>query len=220
MANTTNTQKKTKADEDSILAVEIPEITLRTARLKLIGDSPLIVHAWSEKAKKMILDKQMKKATTGKEAKDPFMDFCESLYWLTDMPKNPTPKDVLNAKFGFPALAFKAAAVDAGFQQGILAKKTTARGAFHIVGEFAEIAGTPEMREDMVRVGMGTADIRYRGEFKNWSTELVINYNPRAISLEQIINLLNYGGFSNGVGEWRPAKDGSFGTFHVAKQGE
>lgn len=206
--------KKTE-NNDTLLDITIPAITLNTMKLKVVGDSPLIVHAWSEKAKKMILDKQMKKASTGKEAKDPFMDFCESLYWLDGMPEKPTMEDVVKARYGFPACAFKAAAVDAGFQQGILAKKTTARGAFHIVGDMVEIHGIPEMREDMVRIGMGTADIRYRGEFKNWSAEITIRYNPTSMSAEQIINLLNIGGFANGVGEWRPSKDGSFGTFHV-----
>lgn len=204
-----------KTNEETLLDITIPAITLNTMKLKVVGDSPLIVHAWSEKAKRMILDKQMKKASSGKEAKDPFMDFCESMYWLDGMPENPTMDDVLKARFGFPACAFKAAAVDAGFQQGILAKKTTARGAFHIIGDMVEIKGTPNMREDMVRIGMGVADIRYRGEFKNWSAELLIRYNPTSMSAEQIINLLNIGGFANGVGEWRPSKDGSFGTFHI-----
>ena len=214
------TKKITNASEETMLGVVIPPIETKTVQLKIVGDSPLIVHAWSEKAKRQMLEKQMKKASSGREAKDPFMDFCESLYWLDGMPESPTMDDVVKARFGFPTLAFKAAAVDAGYQQGILAKKTTARGAFHIIGEFAEIESIPEMREDMVRVGMGTADIRYRGEFKNWSTTLTITYNPRAISLEQIANLLNMGGFSNGVGEWRPSKDGSYGTFHVAREGE
>lgn len=211
---------KTINNEESILGVEIPQIEISTAKIKIIGDSPLISHAWSEKAKKMILDKQMKKATTGKEVRDPWMDFCESLYWLDGMPKDPKPDDIAKARFGFPTVAFKACAIDAGYQQGVLAKKTTARGAFHLLGEFAEIKGIPEMREDMVKIGMGTADLRYRGEFKNWTTELTVAYNPKAISLEQIISLLDIGGFANGVGEWRPSKDGSFGTFHVAKRGE
>lgn len=204
-----------KIEENTLLDITIPAITLNTMQLKVVGDSPLIVHAWSEKAKKMILDKQMKKASTGKEAKDPFMDFCESLYWLDGMPENPTMEDVVKARFGFPACAFKAAAVDAGFQQGALAKKTTARGAFHIIGDMVEINGIPEMREDMCRIAMGTADIRYRGEFKQWSAVLTIRYNPKVMSAEQIVNLLNIGGFACGIGEWRPSRDGSFGTFHV-----
>lgn len=209
-----------KKNETTMLGVEIPEINLRTMKLTIVGDSPLIVHAWSEKAKKMILDKQMKKATTAKEAKDPWIDFCESLYWLDGMPDKPTEEDIATARFGFPACGFKAAAIDVGYQQGILAKKTTARGAFHIVGDMVEIKGTPTMREDMVRIGMGTADIRYRGEFKEWTAELAIRYNPNVMSAEQIINLINMGGFANGVGEWRPSKDGSFGTFHVKTDSE
>ena len=39
------------------------------------------------------------------------------------------------------------------------------------------IHGTPEIREDMVRVGMGAADLRYRGEFKEWSVILPIRFN-------------------------------------------
>lgn len=62
------------------VTVEIPAIEIKTFQLKLVGDTPFISHAWSEKAKREMLEKQMKKATKGKEAKDPFMDFCNSLY--------------------------------------------------------------------------------------------------------------------------------------------
>ena len=210
------TKKTVATTEVQDKGIDIPAIKIEDFYLKLVGDSPLISHAWSEKAKRMMLEKQMKKATNGKEAKDPFADFCDSLYWLTEKPENPTMEDVKKAKFGFPTIAFKASAVDSGYQQGILDKKTTARGAFHIDGEFAEIEGIPTMREDMVRLSMGVADIRYRGEFKEWSTILHIKYNSNAISAEQIINLFNMAGFANGVGEWRPSKDGSYGTFHVA----
>ena len=215
------TKKMTAAAaEDSMLNLVIPPIETKTFTVKLIGDSSLITHKWSAKAMKMILDKQTKKAGNGKEAKDPWADYCDSMYWLTDKPEKPTEEDIENARFGFPAKAFKACAIDAGYQQGIIPKKTTARGAFHIIGEMVEIEGRPQIREDMVRVGMGTADIRYRGEFPEWSVLLTIRYNPRAMSAEQIINLLNFGGFSNGVGEWRPEKDGDHGTFHVAVNGE
>ena len=215
------TKKMTAAAaEDSMLNLVIPPIETKTFTVKLIGDSSLITHKWSAKAMKMILDKQTKKAGNGKEAKDPWADYCDSMYWLTDKPEKPTEEDIENARFGFPAKAFKACAIDAGYQQGIIPKKTTARGAFHIIGEMVEIEGQPQIREDMVRVGMGAADIRYRGEFPEWSVLLTIRYNPRAMSAEQIIHLLNFGGFSNGVGGWRPEKDGDHGTFHVAVNGE
>jgi len=201
--------------KNDITTVSIPAMDIREFDLRIVGDTSLISHARDEKAKLMMLNKQMKKATTGREARDPFVEFVTSLYWLSEKPENPTMDDVQNGTFGFPAIAFKAAAVDGGYQSGALDKKTTARGAFQIVGDMAVIEGTPEMREDMVRIGMGTADLRYRGEFKTWATTLHIRYNARAMSIEQIINLFNIGGFACGVGEWRPSKDGSFGTFHV-----
>lgn len=222
----------TKAKEETMVGVVIPEIEVKTMKVRVVGDSPLIVHAWDEKAKKMMLDKQMKKASEGREVKCPVRDFVNSLYWIdengyevgvpeslknmdNDTPFEDVAKEIAKGKFGFKTCGFKAAAIDAGFQQGILAKKTTARGCFHLLGDFVEIHGIPEMREDMVRIGMGTADIRYRAEFKTWYADLVVRYNPKSMSAEQIINLLNIGGFANGVGEWRPSKDGSFGTFHV-----
>ena len=39
---------------ETLMGVEIPEIKLQTMTLNVIGESPLIVHAWSEKAKKMM----------------------------------------------------------------------------------------------------------------------------------------------------------------------
>jgi hypothetical protein len=197
------------------LTIAIPKIDVRQLELRLVGDSPLISHAWSEKTKRQMLDKQMKKAKAAKEAKDPFGDYVDSLYWLSKKPAKPTEELVKAGKFGFPCVAFKAAAVGAcRFSEGI--KMTEARGAFHVNGEFAEIIGKPTMREDMVRVGMGTADIRFRGEFNPWSVVMTVSYNAAVLSPEQIVNLFNLAGFGVGVGEWRPEKDGGYGRFHVA----
>lgn len=192
---------------DTTVPISIPKIDVRTMEILLIGDSPLICHAWSAKAKREMLDKHMKKAKAAKAAKDPHADFQSSLY--------PYP----GGGYGFPCVAFKSAAVGAcRFSDGI--KMTEARGAFHVVGELAQIDGVPSIREDMVRVGMGKADIRHRGEFKAWRVALLVYFNHAALSAEQIVNLFNIAGFGVGVGEWRPEKDGSYGRFHVARQGE
>lgn len=189
-----------KAKEQEVV---IPQMQIQTAKIRLVGDSPLICHAWSSKAKKEMLDKQMKKAKAAKESKDPERDFRESLYNHPD------------GGYGFPVVAFKSAAVDACSHVAEITK-VEARGAFHIAEEFAKIEGEPTMREDMVRIGMGTADIRFRGEFKKWETELTVRFNSSVLSLEQIVNLFNTAGFAIGVGEWRPQRDGSYGMFHVA----
>ena len=182
--------------------ITLPALNIQFLRLRVVGDSALICHAWSEKAKREMLDAQMKKARQAKEAKDPDADYRDSLY--------PHPA----GGFGFPAVAFKNAAVDACSSiAGIT--KVEARGAFHIVGDMVRIDGEPSPREDMVRVGMGTADIRYRGEFREWAATLTLRYNANVLSAEQLANLFNVAGFAVGVGEWRPQRDGSFGMFHV-----
>lgn len=184
-------------------AMEVQRIELEIKRVKLHlkGTSPLIVHKWSEKAKKQMLDKHMMKATKGKEPKDPEQDYLDSLYVRDD------------GSFGFPAVAFKSAAVRAGTYSDL--KMTYLRGAFHVEGDLVRIDGKPRPREDMVRIAM-TTDIRYRAEFPEWETDLPVAYNSRAISIEQIVNLFNVAGFAVGVGEWRPEKDGQFGRFEVA----
>ena len=205
-------------------AIELPRIDLRMSEITIVGDTPLIVHAWSAKAKKEMLDKQMKRPKQAKTAKDPLKDFEDSLYKLPD------------GGYGFPSVAFKAAAATAALSvDGI--KKAEVFRAFHVLGEDIDVAGAfpgtmmrqnlvrihgskPRMREDMVRVGMGTADLRYRPEFADWHAKVLVKFNANALSLEQIVNLFNVAGFGVGVGEWRSEKKGQNGLFHVATEAD
>lgn len=183
------------------VAIALPEMSVHRVQITIEGTSPLIVHRWSEKAKKQLLDKQMKRAAPAKAAKNPEEDYEQSLYRCDD------------GRFGFPSVAFKAAAVRAGTYAD--QKMTFLRGAFHVTGELVPIEGTPRMREDMVRVGAGVADIRYRGEFPEWSAVVPVELNERALSVEQLLNLFRIAGFAVGIGEWRPEKDGQYGRFEV-----
>ena len=206
--------------------IEIRPLDIQTVPIRIVGDTPLIVHAWSEKAKRMMLEAQTKATKTkAKEKRDPFDDFINSLYWLEGKPAVSTPEAfdeaVRNgAKWGFPVGAIKQSANSAAYRLGWVKNQMALRGSYFLrseYGDMAEIKGcVPEIREDMVRIGMGTADLRYRGEFKNWYMDFELQYNASGVmTLEQIINCLHAGGFSCGIGEWRPEKDGSFGMFHV-----
>lgn len=208
--------------KETTTGIELPPLNVQAVTLTIIGDTPLITHAWSEKAKKEMLAKQMKRASVGKTAKDPEADFQGSLY--------PMP----GGGYGFPAIAFKAAAVTACTSLGSITK-VAARQAFHVVGdtvvnyegstpasgELVRILGSePRMREDMVRVGMGTADLRYRAEFFPWFVKLKVRANLNVLSVEQLANLFNTAGFAVGVGEWRSERDGQNGLFHVGSEEE
>ena len=232
--------------------VEIKPIQIEKVKLRIVGDSPLIMHAWSAKAKREILEKEIGATKTkAREPKNPIEDFAASMYWLTPMPDEFTAEAMSNAlengaRFGFPVTAFKQAAISAAFRMGWAKDKMSMRGAFFIEPEvngyysgdleidfekkkvsvvpnvfrsesMIEIHSDPPiMREDMVRVGMGSADIRYRGEFQNWYADMTVDFNTNGqYSVEQVVNIINAGGFTCGVGEWRPEKDGQYGMFHV-----
>ena len=213
--------------------IEIRPIEIEKVKMTIVGDSPLIEHAWSVKAKREMLEAQQgKKAGKKKEPKNPAYDFVESLYWLSGKPEvtNAMPESEIEeqfckavengATFGFPVTAIKQAAISAAYRMGWSKDKVSLRGAFFIDSDengMVEIQGSvPEIREDMVRVGMGTADIRYRGEFKEWFAEITVSYNKNGqYSLENIVNMINAGGYICGIGEWRPEKDGQNGMYHV-----
>jgi hypothetical protein len=199
--------------KSSVQIVEIPAIKTKRMDVAIKGISPLICHRFSEKAKKQMLEKQQKKASAGKEKRDPWMEFCQSLYWLTDMPETPTAEDVEKATFGFPAVGLKAAAVRAATDVGL--NMTDTRRMFHVLGEYVTINGTPRMREDTVTIGRGSTDLRYRGEFPEWSCTFEVQYNSGVAAEEQIFNLFNTAGFGVGIGDWRPQKNGSFGRFEL-----
>ena len=221
----------TKQKTQEIIVIKPVEI--QTATIRIRGTAPLIMHKWSEKAKKMILDKQTKATKTkGHDLKVPVADFISSAYWITEEPTGNTDEEcemafaeaVKNgARWGFPVTAIKQATIMSASRNDIDIKTTTLRGCFFIKGEgsdmLAEVKGCiPHMREDMVRVGgiSKTADIRHRAQFDDWYMDLEISYNVNGpITLEQIVNLINLGGFTCGIGEWRPEKDGSFGTYVV-----
>lgn len=217
--------------------IEIKPINIDTVDLTIVGITPLIIHAWSHKAKQEMLDKQRGKKVGAKhDIKIPYNDLIGSLYWLTEQPE--LGKDDAEAehnfysaiengaKFGFPVTGIKQSIIAGAYRAGLDVKQTELRGTFFLEGgtdsstiDIAEIVGSaPSIREDMVKVGgmSKTADIRYRGEFREWEIPLRLKYNRDGkYSLEQILNFVNYGGFVVGIGEWRPERDGQNGMYQL-----
>ena len=212
--------------------IEIKPLDIKKVQLRIVGDTPLIMHAWSIKEKRMMLEAQQgKKKGKEKPKKNPVNDFIQSMYWLDKMPDTEGMNEeecekafieAINngARFGFPVSGLKQAAISAAYRLGWSKDKASLRGAFFIESDkncMIEIkSDVPVIREDMVRIGMGTADIRYRGQFNNWYADITISYNANGQhDLAAIVNMLNAGGYVCGLGEWRVEKDGNFGMFHV-----
>lgn len=190
------------------VTIELDPIPAETLAVPIIGTSPLIMHRFSEKAKRQMLD-NMQGRKKVKEARDPQADYEEALYRLKG-----------GDGYGMPAGAFKQATVGgARFYQGLT--MTSLRQLMFFRGEPAEdglalvrINGEPQIREDVVRV-QRTTDLRYRPMFPEWTAVLEVTYVPSSLTKSSLLSLIDAGGMGIGIGEWRPEKNGEFGTYRI-----
>ena len=217
--------------------ITISPIVEKVVTVRVVGDTPLIVHKWTEKMKRALpagaRAAELDGINVKKEYQTPMESFVESLYWISGKPTEYTEeafnKAIENgARFGFRVESFKQAAIDAAYSKKWISAKKGVKGLFFIKPDFiddegyqlVEIKGCkPTMREDIVILsGVGrTPDLRWRGQFENWYCDLHISYDADGVySLQDICNMLQAGGRYNGIGEYRPEKDGQFGMFHVA----
>lgn len=189
--------------------IQIQPLAAEKLLVPIVGTAPLIVHKFSQKAKQQMLDAQQGKRSP-KEHRDPEADYEASLYRTKD-------------GYGFPAVAFKAATVDAARFYGKAVKMTEIRQFVFMHGVISdadpqalvEIEGEPRMREDVVRLGISGTDLRYRAEFVEWSCVLPVTYVTTCLSRDSVLSLIDAGGLGVGVGEWRPEKSGEFGTYRI-----
>ena len=209
--------KKKEAETE----VKVQPIKIKEVEITIEGVSPLIVNNFSEKSRQQILDTQMKKVKKEKDARNPIEDGMRACYWLTPMPEEFTEESFEKAlkegaRFGFPAKGIKASIVSGAYRNKLTPDKVSLYGAFLIPEELVEIKyENLRIREDYVRIAHGGTDVRFRPEFDNWSMTFKMRYNENAYSLEQIINFINLGGFSCGLGEMRTEKGGNNGSYIV-----
>jgi len=190
--------------------VRLTPIRRETLEVNIQGVSPLIPHRWSEKARRMMREKQMGSAARAKhDPKVPEDEAEAALYRLAD------------GRPGMPATAFKAATTAAArLYDGVTMASLKAALFVHGEGEeqLVPILGDMTLREDTPRNSGGTADLRYRYSFWPWSAVLRVEFLPTLIDAESVINLIDAGG-NGGVGDWRPSAPksmtGTFGRYEV-----
>lgn len=206
--------------KETNIEIELKPIQIKEAVVTIKGKTPLIVNNFNEKSRQQIIDAQMKKPKS-KEARNPLEDFIRASYWLTEMPETFDREHFEEAlkngaEFGFPAKGIKASIVSGAYRNGMTKDKVSLYGAFLIPEEFVKIDFEDiVMREDYVRIAHGGTDVRFRPQFNNWSMTFTIQYNENTYSLDQIINFINLGGFSVGLGEMRAEKGSNFGAYEV-----
>jgi hypothetical protein len=191
--------------------IHISRIGTETIRVPIAGTMPLIVHNFSDKSKRQMLDAQQGRKSP-KVARDPEAEYEAAFYRTKD-------------GYGFPVTAFKAATVGAARFYGKDVRMTELRQFIFMRGDISEkdaqalvpLTGEPRMREDVVRLGgvSRSADLRYRPEFPEWFTVLEVTYVKSSLSRDSVLSLIDAGGMGIGVGEWRPEHRGEFGTYQI-----
>lgn len=178
--------------------------------LRNIAGSRLCVHNFSEKAKKEIRDKQQKKATKKKDARDPNAVFLAARYIDAKgrecVPITAFKKSIVTAATAFDDMKKVA------LRQSIFVSSALDPAADLLPIEThdgKQAIGT--MREDAVTIGMGKRDLAYRPEYPEWQLRVTVEYNSRMVSEEQLLALIAQAGWGVGICEGRPEKTSSLG---------
>ena len=200
-------------DENPQAQVQIDKIAAERLLVPIVGTSPLVVHRFSEKAKRQMLD-AMQGRKSPKEPKDPQAEYEAAFYKFKD------------GGTGFPCIAFKAATIGgARFYSGVtmtaLKQFMFFQGEPGVEGQkLVRIEGEPKLREDVVTVGRNGTDLRYRPEFAEWSTTLDVIYVTSALTRGSVLSLIDAGGLGVGIGEWRAERNGDFGGYKIDQSRE
>ena len=203
--------------------IVVPHYEIGLCEIEVLGDGPLLVHAFSEKARRAIEHKQQTGTTTPREKRQPKEDFYNAMYIISGDPRKDADgisSDKCKALHGIPASGFKRAMVRASKAAG--AKMTDTMCGFFIIGhrdsQFIKLDfDSVVMHTAPVRLESGVCDIRYRPEYHNWRAVLRIEFDAKSMPLAQIVNILRRAGRFIGWGEDRPEKGGMHGRFRVGK---
>lgn len=192
----------------------LKSIKRQLINVRLIGVSPLIQHKWADKARELIrLKQQSGKKTKDRELRIP-KDEGEAAMYRT-----------ANGKPGVLAVSIKAAVIEAAHQDLGIPRTLVRKSLFiHPMGrevvvplETSSGKGKVEytIEEDMVRVGQGSADLRYRPYFYDWAVKTAWEVDSELLKEDDLLTLLDRAGFGVGIHEWRPEKGGEHGRFMI-----
>lgn len=195
-------------------AKELTPIKRRIVTVRLVAISPLIEHRWDVKAKELMRQKQQAgRKTKDRALRDPEAEGEAAMYRTED------------GKPGILAVAIKAAVIEAAHQDLGIPKTLVRKSLFirplgrEVVIPLETISGKGEVKysieEDMVRVGQGSADLRYRPYFYDWAVTTEWEIDADLLKDDDLLKLLDRAGFGVGVHEWRPEKGGEYGRFQI-----
>lgn len=191
-------------------AISAPKFAILTVPLKQMNGSPLVIHAFSEKARKMMREAQELGSVGKKNRKKDPKDFDAAYHGARHISREGWD--------GATCATFRNSMISAcrlvGFKMtiGKLSVFVEPDGNSKADGTpLVRIYGEPHPFEAPVRNASGVADIRIRPRWDEWTAKLRVRYDREQFSDEDIINLIVRAGSQCGIGEGRPDSSNSFG---------
>lgn len=204
-------KQKTGMTSSAEVGIKKEEFTLRGR-----PGSPLVIHAFAEKAKQEIRDKQQKKAKKVKEERNPQAESEAAKYFDKEKrecaPVTAIKKSIISAAAAFDDIT------KVGLRQALFVAPTADPSSDLVPIETYN--GKPAvgiMREDAVTIGINTRGLAYRPEYKEWQLRVTVEYNPRLVSSEQLAALIDQAGWGVGICEGRPEKSSALGWGRFAR---
>lgn len=184
------------------LVIEQPNIL--SVGVEVSGTADLIQNKFSQKSVEQMLKSHMG-ISVQRERKKP-----------REVLEEATVRN-MDGVVALPPTAFKLAMISAATQiKGL--KKTQLRIALFVQGNSVPVQYRETLpRMDITRTsGVGrTPDVRFRPSFQDWKARMIITFSDM-LTVQTVVDLLNRAG-QVGVGEWRPEKNGVYGTFRVTR---
>lgn len=185
--------------------IQSVDLTLRGRR-----GSPLVIHAFAEKAKAEIRDKQAKKAKEKKGVRDTEGEFLSARYLNAHgeecAPITAIKKSIISAATAFDDIT------KVGLRQAVFVDCAAHPGEDLVPIETHDgKSAVGVMREDAVTIGINTRGLTYRPEYREWQLRVRIEYNSRIVSHEQLFALVDQAGWGVGICEGRPERTSALG---------
>lgn len=209
-----NDVEELEEGQEVAVKLQIPRLKIARMPVKIVGISPLIMKRFGPLAQAGVEDRQQPAGKSKiRKPRDAKAEVEDGLHRLS------------NGKgFGFPAGGVKKAIVSGTHKDLGLAMTAVKRAFFLLPDDLEknlikiEKCGKPKTRVDRVRLkgmGGGSTDVRYRAYFPKWEMTLNIEYDAERIDPETLVALIQRGGWSTGIGEWRPERNGEYGRFAI-----
>lgn len=192
--------------------VELKPLEMATFTVNVRGITPLIHNKYSDEKAAEMRERyesgtKVKKKNEAKLKSSLHDELAQKVHKFSD------------GSVGFPA---------AGFQKGIVEVSTHFEGLTKKLVKTVQIVGG---EYNLVHIAYDEVVVNearcrrseqnrapytaFRPEFRGWSCELEVRYDPTLIAPGTIVNLLNVAGTHQGIGDWRPEHEGPYGRYEV-----